>query len=136
VQYLRYTCGGFVYSVGMPPASAGAALAALRVLDAEPTRVRRLQEVSARFAALARERGLDIGRSAHSAVVPVIVGSSARALAVAAALERHGVLAVPMIAPSVEEGRARLRFFLSAEHTDSDVECAVSALVAATEAVP
>ena len=42
VEYLKYTAPGFVYSVGLPPANAAAALASLRVLQREPQRARRV----------------------------------------------------------------------------------------------
>ena len=42
MEYLKYTCPGFVYSVGMPPPNAAAALASLRLLEEEPERIARL----------------------------------------------------------------------------------------------
>ena len=51
VEYLKYTAPGFVYSVGMPPSNAAAALASLRLLEAEPERVARLQANSRLFLA-------------------------------------------------------------------------------------
>jgi acyl-CoA synthetase (AMP-forming)/AMP-acid ligase II/7-keto-8-aminopelargonate synthetase-like enzyme/acyl carrier protein len=56
VEYLKYTAPGFVYSVGMPPANAAAALASLELLKKEPERVKRLQDRSRLFLSLAKER--------------------------------------------------------------------------------
>ncbi len=74
VEYLKYTAPGFVYSVGLSPPNAAAALAALTVLRREPQRVARLRELATLFLKLARERGLDTGSAAGTPVVPVIVG--------------------------------------------------------------
>jgi 7-keto-8-aminopelargonate synthetase-like enzyme len=61
VEYLKYTAPGFVYSVGLSPSNAGAALSALQVLQRQPQRVARLHELSALFLKLAKERGLNTG---------------------------------------------------------------------------
>ena len=134
VDYLKYTAPGFVYSVGITPPNAAAALAALRLLDAEPDRVRRLQENAARFAEYARDAGLDIGHSAGTGVIPVIVGDSMRAVRMSQRLFEHGVNVQPMITPSVPNDEARLRFFVSSEHTDDQLREAILATAAALAA--
>ena len=83
VEYLRYTAPGFVYSVGLSPANAAAALAALTVLQREPRRVAQLRELAALFLKLARERGLNTGSAAGTPVIPVIVGNSVKSLRLA-----------------------------------------------------
>ncbi|HKO15732.1 MAG TPA: aminotransferase class I/II-fold pyridoxal phosphate-dependent enzyme, partial [Gemmatimonadaceae bacterium] len=129
-EYLRYTAPGFVFSVGMTPPSAAAALAALRVLRAEPERVERLRRNGQRFLELARAEGVDTGWSEGTPVIPAIVGDSMRAIELSQRLFDRGINVQPMIAPSVPNDRARLRFFLSAEHTDEQIETAVRALAA------
>ena len=54
VEYLKYTAPGFVFSVGMPPSNAAAALASLRLLEEEPERVARVQARAKQFLRLAR----------------------------------------------------------------------------------
>jgi 8-amino-7-oxononanoate synthase len=122
VDYLRFTVPGFVYSVGLSPANAAAALAALNTISREPGLVSRLQQRAERFRQLCRHRGIDTGASAHSAVVPCIVGESSECLRVAAALNQQGIAVHPIVYPAVEEHLARLRFFVSALHSDSQLE--------------
>ena len=87
VDLLRHSAPGFVYSVGLAPPLAAAALASLRILRAEPWRVARLQANAALFLRCAREAGFDTGRSAGLGIVPVILGSSvARRAAVGGAV--------------------------------------------------
>jgi 8-amino-7-oxononanoate synthase len=131
VQYLKYTSPGFVYSVGMPPSNAAAALAALRKLQAEPWRVAVLRERAAYFLMRCREEGLDTGASGGTAVIPVIVGDSLRAARLSAMLLDAGINVQPMVAPAVANDQARLRFFISCEHTEEELETAVQQLVAA-----
>ena len=131
VEYLKYTSPGFVYSVGIPPSNAAAALAALRTLEAEPGRVTRLRARAARFLQLARAAGFNTGNSAGTPVIPLIMGDSLRAARLAELLFEAGVNVQPMVAPSVPEDQARLRFFISAEHTEEDLEVAVHAVTRA-----
>ena len=128
VEYLKYSAPGFLYSVGMPPPAAAAALAALRVMRSEPERVARLQERGRRFLELARSRGLNTGHSAGFSVVPVIVGSSIKAARLSNALFERGINVQPIIYPAVEEKAARLRFFLSCSHSDAQLRDTVDAV--------
>jgi 7-keto-8-aminopelargonate synthetase-like enzyme len=134
VQYLKYTSPGFVYSVGIPPSNAAAALAALRKLEAEPERVAALHARSAQFLALCVEAGLNTGASANTPVIPVIVGDSLRAARLSALLFADGINVQPMVAPAVPEDRARLRFFIAATHTEEELRTAVRAVVRALQA--
>lgn len=128
VEMLRYLAPGFLYSVGMPAQVAAPSLMALELLQQEPERVQRLHSISRYFLEQATARGLDTGKSIGAAVVPVIIGSSA-----AAARLSHGLLAEhinvqPILHPAVPEKSARLRFFLSCDHTRSQVDQTLDAL--------
>jgi 7-keto-8-aminopelargonate synthetase-like enzyme len=128
VEYLKYTAPGFVYSVGMAPPNAAAAIEALRILRREPERVTRLRDNARLFLRLARENGLNTGHSEGTPIVPVILGDTLRAVRVSQQLLERGINVQPMIAPAVSESGARLRFFLSATHTSQQIEHTVRQL--------
>ncbi len=128
VEYLAYTTPGFVYSVGLSPPNAAAALAALTVLRAQPGRVGRLRELAALFLALAKARGLNTGTTAGTPVIPVIVGNSVKSLRLARALFDRGINVQPILPPAVQEHSARLRFFITTNHTEAQVRDTVSAV--------
>lgn len=128
IEHLKCAAPGFLYSVGMPAASAAAALAALDLLRAEPQRAVRLRERGRQFLELARARGIDTGLSAGLSVIPALTGSSVKAARLSAALFRHGINVQPIVHPAVPEGSARLRFFISCEHTEAQIERAVARL--------
>ena len=111
----------------MPPAIAAAALAALETLHAEPGRVARLQNNARRFLAAGRAAGLDLGASAGYAIAPVMTGSSLRAVTLSERLVERGVNVQPIIHPAIPERLARLRFFVSSEHTEEQIDEAVRA---------
>jgi 8-amino-7-oxononanoate synthase len=131
VDHLKFAAPGFLYSVGMSPAVAAAALAALERLLAEPERAATLQSRARLFIERAKEAGIDTGLSQGIAVVPAITGSSIRAGRLAHALFERGINVHPIIYPAVHENAARLRFFLSATHTEEQVRFAVDALAEA-----
>jgi len=128
VQFLKYTAGGFVYSVGISPANTAAALEALRQLKAHPEKVARLHERASLFLRLAKEKGIDTGFSEQSAVIPAILGNSLHALSVSDALKHRGINVQPILYPAVEETAARLRFFCTATHTEQQIRETVQVL--------
>ena len=129
IDYLKHSAPGFVFSVGMAPAAAAAALAAVELLQSEPERVRRLNDRGALFLRLAREGGLDIGGSIGASIVPVITGSSIGAGRLAQAMFQRGINVQPILYPAVPERAARLRFFLTATHTEEQIRDGVRILL-------
>jgi 8-amino-7-oxononanoate synthase len=128
IEYLKYTAPGFVYSVGLPPANAAAALEALRLLQAEPQRVAKLRQNSRLFLELARAKGLNTGFSNETPILPVILGNSANALRLSRALFERGINVQPILYPAVEEEKARLRFFMTSLHTETQIRETVDAV--------
>ncbi|CEK12187.1 aminotransferase class I/II-fold pyridoxal phosphate-dependent enzyme [Legionella hackeliae] len=135
IEYLKYTCPGFVYSVGMPPAMAGAALAAIRLLKEEPERVARLKNLSA----LARETALsyhfDIGFNDYTPILPIIIGDSKQCISISKQCFQQGINIKPIIYPAVPENLARLRIFISAEHKETQIEKALTILFKIVKAI-
>jgi 8-amino-7-oxononanoate synthase len=129
IDYLKLVAPGFVFSVGLAPPAAAAALAALELLQREPERVGRLNERAALFLRLAREGGLDVGGSIGASIVPIITGGSIRAGRLAQAMFRRGVNVQPILYPAVPERAARLRFFLTAEHSEPQIRETVRILI-------
>jgi 8-amino-7-oxononanoate synthase len=128
IKYLGYTAPGFVYSVGLAPPLAAAALASLRLSKAQPERVRHLRSLAALFLELARERGLDTGTSGGTPVIPVIIGNSVKSMRLTAALLAHDINVQPILHPAVPEQAARLRFFINHNHSGEDIVRAVHAV--------
>jgi 8-amino-7-oxononanoate synthase/acyl carrier protein len=126
VEYLKYTAPSFVFATGMAPAVAAAALASLQLMAKEPQRVARLRANSRLFLELAKKTGLNTGYSGGTPVVPVILGNSAHALMSSQMLFQQGINVLPILHPAVEEERARLRFFLTAVHTEDQIRRTVA----------
>ncbi len=134
IRYLGYTTPAFVFSTACSPPNAAAALEGLRVIQREPWRVTRLRERSELFIKLANDCNLDTGASADTPVIPIIVGSSSRAILVSQMLLERGINARPILYPAVRESAARVRFFLTAEHTEEQIVRTVETLAAVVAA--
>jgi 8-amino-7-oxononanoate synthase len=126
IEHLKFLAPGFLYSVGMPPAVAASALAALQLLAADNGRVAQVQARGELFLRLAREAGLDTATSTGLAVIPVITGSSFKAGRLSSALFERGINAQPIVYPAVPEQAARVRFFVSCEHTPEQIQHTVA----------
>lgn len=123
IDLIKTRARTFVYSTGLPPANAAAALAALEVIAADPSLVGRPLANARRFT-----RALNLPE-ATSAVVPLVMATAERALAAAQALESQGFLVVAIRPPTVPAGTARLRLAFTAGHTSRDIDGLVSAIV-------
>jgi len=121
VEHLKFLAPGFLYSVGMPPSVAAAALAALTVLRQEPERVALLQQRGQFFLQQAKLTGIDVGSSQGLAIIPAITTSSIKAARLSTALFAHGINVQPILYPAVAEKSARLRFFVSCFHTEEQI---------------
>jgi 8-amino-7-oxononanoate synthase len=116
VDLVRNRARTFIYSTGLPPAIAAAAIAALDVIEGDPEMAARPVEKAKAFT---RRVGLP---EAQSTIVPVILGDAEAAMQAARLLEDEGFLVVAIRPPTVPAGTARLRLTFSAAHPDADIE--------------
>ena len=128
VEHLKYAAPGFVYSVGLAPALAAAALKCLEIQRQEPQRVHTLRQNTQHFVQHARAAGLNIGASQGHAIVPLITGSSLKAARLSNQLFERGINVQPILHPAVEEKAARLRFFLSSEHSVTQIDTTIQTI--------
>jgi len=116
VDLMRNRARTAIYSTGLPPAMAAAAIAALDVIEREPG-----------YAALALTKAKAFARCAGlpepaSPIVPVLLGEAEAALKASQLLEDQGFLVVAIRPPTVPDGTARLRLTFTAQHPDREIE--------------
>lgn len=117
----------YIYTTAQPPALAHALLQSLKLVEQEGWRRERLSSHIDLFQRGARALGLPLLPS-ETAIQPVVLGDSERALAVAARLEHSGFIVPAMRPPTVPVGSARLRITLSAAHEPWHIERLLEAL--------
>ena len=116
VDLIRNRARTVIYSTGLPPAMAAAALAALDVIEREPGYAAFPLAKAKAFASFA---GLP---EPVSPIVPLLLGEAEAALKAARLLEEEGFLVVAIRPPTVPAGTARLRLTFTAQHPDRDIE--------------
>jgi len=125
IEYLRFLCPGLIFSVGLSPPDTAAAIAALDILEREPQRPKRLRERIHYFRQLAREYGLEMGGDEESPVSSLIVGDDNKAMRLSQRLFGHGIDVQPIVRPAVSADTARLRFFITANHTEEQLKATI-----------
>ncbi len=127
IDYLVNRSRPFIFNTALPPASVGAALAALDIVAAEPERRAHLDTLAARLRDGLLEAGYPPSDS-ETAIVPLLLGSAGAALALEQRLRDAGILSRAIRPPTVPEGTARIRFNLIATHTTADVDRVLTAV--------
>ena len=130
IEWLLQTARSYIYTTALPPPVAAAARAALTVAVAESWRRERVLELRARLRRGCAQAGIALLPS-PSPIQPVVLGDSARALAVSEQLFAAGFWVAAIRPPTVPKGSARLRITLSAAHTEQQVDALIAALAAA-----
>jgi 8-amino-7-oxononanoate synthase len=121
-ELVRNRARSFVYSTGLPPGTVAGAIRALDLIAAD-------SDLVSRPLARAREFTAALGLpDATSAIVSLVVGSAARALAASEALRSAGFLVAAIRPPTVPPGTARLRCTFSAAHTSEQVTALIAAV--------
>lgn len=120
IHYIKHHARALIFSASIPPANAAAALAALRILKAEPERVERLNYIGAYMRRELKRLGFNIGQSA-SPIIPIIIGDDALTLMATKALFDEGVFVNAVLSPAVPPGQQLLRTSYMATHTDEQL---------------
>jgi 8-amino-7-oxononanoate synthase len=117
----------FVFSTGLSPAVAAAALAGIREAAHEELR-RRVHAAARAFRSGLARLGITPHGTGH--IIPWVIGEPGAAVRIALALRDRGVDACAIRPPSVPPGTARIRFTVTARHSEADVQHALQSVAA------
>ena len=121
IEYLINRCRSFIFTTAVPPLLLYGVEAGMDLLDAEPERRKRVCLLADRLRQRFKEEGMDTLHSAGP-IVPVVLGKSERALAVAQHLQEKGLDVRAIRPPTVAPGTARLRISVHADHTEQQID--------------
>jgi glycine C-acetyltransferase len=131
ITYLKHVARAFVFSAALPPPVAAAAKAAFEVLEDEAVeRKTILQRNVEHFLGGLKALGFNTGRTV-TPIIPVIVGTDERAMAMTHLLQEDGIFALSVLPPAVPEGTSRIRANVTAAHTVEDIDDALAAFARA-----
>jgi len=126
IDYLRNKTRSFIYSTAPAPATIGAALAALRLVERQPEIREKLWENARYLRAGLKEIGYQVP-SEDFPIIPVLIGDGAKTMRLAQALLEDGVFAPGIRPPTVPQGTSRIRVTVMATHTQDDLDHALLA---------
>ncbi len=129
-ELLLNTGRTFIFTTGLVPAAAGAALEGIRIASSDEGEERRarLRALARRLRSALRAGGWTVVGDDDVPIVPIVVGDAAAAMALYRGLLEQGVYAMAIRPPTVPTGTCRLRVTLSAAHTDDDVDLLLGAM--------
>ncbi len=117
-----------LFSNALPPVLTAIAQAAVERLDKHPEAVRSLRKKAAYLRSALKEAGLH-PLEGETAIVPLIVGETAKAISLSARMLEKGLYAIGFGFPVVPEGAARIRLQVSDALTYEDLDFAVRTVV-------
>ncbi len=128
IDWLRYTLPGFVYSVGLSPVILASARTALRLMQEETWRLDKLKRNAELFRDSAQAAGLSTGPAIGRGVVPILFKDDVETMWASQYLLEHGVYVPPIVQIGVPKDQPRLRFFISAKHTEEEIRDVIECL--------
>ena len=127
IEYLRQKSRPYLFSNTLPPAVVMGSLAALDLVEKDTTLIERLHDNTRYFRDQLTQRGVTVRPGTHP-IVPIIIGDTAKAIAMSQELLRRGVYVSGFGFPVVPQGQARLRCQVSAAHTREHLDQAIFAI--------
>jgi len=128
IEYLRQKSRPYLFSNTVPPAVVMGSLAAIDLLEKDTSLVTKLRENTTYFRKQLTSRNIRVREGIHP-IVPILIGDTAKAIAVSAQLLDRGVYVSGFGFPVVPQGQARLRCQISAAHTREHLDRAIDAIV-------
>jgi glycine C-acetyltransferase len=116
----------FLFSTAHPPAVVGAVMAAIDLMESDPSLTQMLWDNARYWQAGLHRLGFDTGVT-ETPITPVMVGDEGKALELQHGLFDEGVLALAVVFPTVPRGKARVRTMPNASHTKADLDEALGA---------
>jgi 8-amino-7-oxononanoate synthase len=121
IENFKYSAAGFIYSAGMSPANAAAALAAIEVMSKEPERLSILRDRHSLLLSLLQAENIPTGLSHGTPIIPIVIGKDLATIELSQYLKNNHILAHPIIYPAVEKNLARIRMFVNCLHTEEQI---------------
>ena len=128
IEYLRQKSRPYLFSNTLPPAVVMGSIAALDLVQKDTSLVERLHENTRYFREQLTARGVKVREGIHP-IVPIMIGDTAKAIAMSKELLQRGVYVSGFGFPVVPQGQARLRCQISAAHTREHLDRAIAAIV-------
>lgn len=136
VNFIKHKSRPFIFSAALTPASTASALAALRILKAEPKRPKALLDIAAYARKRLLEKKLPLANDSIAPIIPIYTYTMMRTFVIAKMLYQQGVYVNPVIPPATPEGQCLIRTSYTATHTKALIDEAVEIIADVIAKVP
>lgn len=127
VDYIRHNSRPYIFSAAIPPANTAAALAALKILEAEPERVKALNDIADYMREGLKKLGLQI-KDSRTPIIPIYTFSPMRTIMACNMLFERGVYVNPVLPPATPVGECLIRTSYTATHTKEQMDKAMKTI--------
>ncbi len=127
IDYLINRSRSYIFSTALPSAVCAASMAALQIVEQEPSRREALWKNRDRFVAGLSDLGITAGNSG-TPIIPLVIGGAEKTLQAGSRLFAEGIFAAAIRPPTVADGASRIRMTVLATHSDQDIDAALAVL--------
>ncbi len=135
IHFLKHHARALIFSASPPPATVGAVLAALKIIDEEPERRVQLWSNANYLRNGLRNLGLDTGHS-NTPIIPVVVGDAVNSFKVCKMMQDEGIFINPVVPPAVQPGQSLIRFSVMSTHTHAQLDFALDKIAKISKIIP
>ena len=121
IHFIKHSARALIFSASPTPAMTAAAMAALDIIETEPSRIERLNSIVTRVRSAFNDMGYDTMGS-ETPIVPILTGSDEDTFAFWKMLDERGIFANPVVAPGTPAGKGLIRTSYMATHTDEEID--------------
>lgn len=127
IEYIRNKSRNFIYTTALSPANVATSIKSIQIVKEHNKERKELLKKANGFKKSLKDIGFNTIDS-KTPIVPLIVGSSDKALEFSKELFKEGLYVQAIRPPTVKENTSRLRITIMSSHTMSDLEFAIKKL--------
>jgi len=125
IHWIQHVARSFIFSASLPPSNVAAVIAVLKIIENEPERVEKVNQISSYVRNELRSMGYNLGKS-ETPVVPIIIGDQFKTMQAWELLFRNKIYTNVAIPPAVSPTKSLLRTSYMANHTDEQIDKVLS----------
>ena len=134
INFIKHNSRSLIFSASMTPASVATVLAALKIMENEPERIKNLWEITNYALEGFKSMGFDTGKS-ESPIIPLFIGDDVKALTLTRMLLEDGIVINPVVSPAVPKEDSLIRYSLMATHTKEQVDISIEKITKAAKSL-
>jgi 7-keto-8-aminopelargonate synthetase-like enzyme len=134
INYIKHNSRSLIFSASMTPPSVATVLAAIKIMENEPERIKHLWDITKYALEGFKSMGFNTGKT-ESPIIPLFIGDDVKALQLTMQLLEDGVFVNPVVSPAVPKEDSLIRYSLMATHTKEQVDISIEKITKAAKSL-